>query len=163
MQRYSLFIVILLSLVSSPLLAGDFDWINSLSISASKNDSGYRTRLALRFHLGDAELKTVIRDSGGRADAYMVLRLAEISKQPRAQVIRQYRRYKGKSWGKLAKSLGIKPGSREFHALKRGHDLGDWNRRNDKKSTPKHKERSGMSKHGSNKGPSHHGNNKRPF
>ena len=33
----------------------------------------------------------------------------------------------GKGWGNLAKTLGIKPGSREFHALKRGHDLYDEN------------------------------------
>jgi hypothetical protein len=27
---------------------------------------------------------------------------------------------KGKGWGVIAKNLGIKPGSAEFHALKRG-------------------------------------------
>lgn len=110
-------------------LAGDFDWLDSLTISANKNDGGFRTRLSARFHIGDAELKTVIRDSGGKADAYMVLRLAELSHQPREKVIKSYQRYrKSKAWGKLAKSLGIKPGSKEFHALKRGHDLGEWNR-----------------------------------
>jgi hypothetical protein len=40
-------------------------------------------------------------------------------------VIKQYRSDKGKGWGALAKSLGIKPGSAEFHALKNGHDLYD--------------------------------------
>jgi len=130
---FYLLLPILLSL-SSALFAGDFDWIDSLSISASKNDSGYRTRLGVRFHIGDAEVKAVIRDSGGKADAYMVLRLAELSHQPREKVIKSYRRYrKAKAWGKLAKSLGIKPGSKAFHELKRGHDLGDWN--NAKKET----------------------------
>jgi hypothetical protein len=37
----------------------------------------------------------------------------------------RYRKGKGKGWGELAKSLGIKPGSREFHALKRDDDLYD--------------------------------------
>jgi len=37
----------------------------------------------------------------------------------------KYKSDKGQGWGALAKSLGIKPGSREFHALKRGHDLYD--------------------------------------
>jgi hypothetical protein len=53
----------------------------------------------------------------------MVLRLAEMSRQPADHVIAQYRSGKGQGWGALAKSLGIKPGSQEFHALKRGHDL----------------------------------------
>ena len=59
------------------------------------------------------------------ADAYMALRLGEMSRQPTDYVIAKYKSSKGKGWGALAKSLGIKPGSREFHALKRGHDLYD--------------------------------------
>ena len=55
----------------------------------------------------------------------MVLRLGEMSRQPTDYVIRQYRSGKGKGWGALAKSLGIKPGSSEFHALKKGNDLYD--------------------------------------
>jgi len=35
----------------------------------------------------------------------------------------KYKKHKGNSWGALAKELGIKPGSEEFHALKGGHDL----------------------------------------
>jgi hypothetical protein len=31
-----------------------------------------------------------------------------------------YKQSKGKGWGVIAKELGIKPGSPEFHALKRG-------------------------------------------
>lgn len=108
-------------------MAGDFDWLDALSISATKNGDVYHTRLALRFHMGETEVKTVVRNSGGEADAYMVLRLAEISHQPREKVITAYKRYgKRKAWGRLAKSLGIKPGSRAFHNLKRGHDLGPW-------------------------------------
>jgi hypothetical protein len=57
------------------------------------------------------------------ADAYMVLRLGEMSGQPTDRVTERYRSSKGQGWGNLAKSLGIKPGSKEFHALKRGHDL----------------------------------------
>lgn len=114
---------ILFYLLSTSVFAGDFDWLKSLSLDARVDESGFSSRLALRFHLGDAKIKTVIRDVGGHADAYMVLRFAEISKQPVDTVIKEYRRNKGKGWGNLAKSLGIKPGSPAFHALKRGHDL----------------------------------------
>ena len=32
----------------------------------------------------------------------------------------EYRNNKGQGWGVIAKNLGIKPGSDEFHALKAG-------------------------------------------
>jgi hypothetical protein len=38
-------------------------------------------------------------------------------------VLREYKSSKGKGWGVIAKSLGIKPGSKEFHELKRSQDL----------------------------------------
>jgi hypothetical protein len=58
-----------------------------------------------------------------------MLRLGEMSGRPTGYVVEKYRNNKGKGWGALAKSLGIKPGSEEFHALKRGQDLhGDNNR-----------------------------------
>jgi len=55
----------------------------------------------------------------------MVCRLGEMSKRPTSSIIEKYKASKGKGWGGVAKSLGIKPGSKEFHALKGGHDLYD--------------------------------------
>jgi hypothetical protein len=115
------FMIILL--VSSAALAGDFDWIQNLNIRAEADPSGFRAQLATRFKIGNAEINTVISNVEKPADAYMVLRLGEMSHQPTDYVIKQYRSGKGQGWGVLAKSLGIKPGSKEFHALKRGHDL----------------------------------------
>ena len=66
---------------------------------------------------------TVLSNVEKPADAYIVLRLGEMSRQPTDYVIKKYKSGMGKGWGALAKSLGIKPGSKEFHALKRGHDL----------------------------------------
>jgi hypothetical protein len=111
--------------IFSVAVAGDFDWLNDLSIKAQADPSKFRTRLAVRFNLGDIQIKAVLSNVEKPADAYIVLRLGEISRQPTDYVIAKYRSSKGKGWGALAKSLGIKPGSREFHALKRGHDLYD--------------------------------------
>lgn len=112
-------------LVSSEAVAGDFDWIKDLNIKAEADSSGFRARLAARFKIGNAEVKAVISNVEKPADAYMVLRLGEMSNQPTEKVIERYKSGKGKGWGVLAKSLGIKPGSKEFHALKRNHDLYD--------------------------------------
>ena len=50
----------------------------------------------------------------------MTFQLGEVAhKQPEA-VLKTYKVSKSKGWGAIAKELGIKPGSAEFHALKRG-------------------------------------------
>ncbi len=112
-----------LLLVSSSALAGDFDWLQNLNVRAEADPSGFKAQLATRFKIGNAEVNAVIGNVARPADAYMVLRIAEMSHHPTDQVIARYRSGRGQGWGALAKSLGIKPGSREFHALKQGHDL----------------------------------------
>ena len=117
---------------SSVAGAGDFDWMRDFNIRAEVDPSGFRARLAARFQVGDAQIRAVLSNVEKPADAYMALRLGEMSGRPTAQVVEQYRAHKGKGWGALAKSLGIKPGSKEFHALKRGQDLYDDNHRGKK-------------------------------
>ena len=117
-----IFLAVLLS-ISSVAIAGDFDWIKDLNIQAQADPSGFRAQLGARFKIGDAEVNAVLSSVEYPGDAYMVLRLGEMSRHPTDYVIKEYRSGKGKGWGALAKSLGIKPGSAEFHALKNGHDL----------------------------------------
>jgi hypothetical protein len=119
---FFIFLMMLLC-ISSVAIAGDFDWIKDLNIQAQADPSGFRARLGARFKIGDVEIKTVLGNVECPGDAYMVLRLGEMSRHPTDYVLQQYRSGKGKGWGALAKSLGIKPGSEEFHALKNGHDL----------------------------------------
>ncbi|MEA3547064.1 MAG: hypothetical protein U9R66_05310 [Thermodesulfobacteriota bacterium] len=104
-------------------VAGDYYWARNLNMQAQADPSGFRARLATRFKIGDLQVKTVLSNFDRPADAYMMLRLGEMSGRPTHYVIDKYRSGKNKGWGALAKSLGIKPGSKEFHALKRGHDL----------------------------------------
>lgn len=112
-------------LFSSAAMAGDFGWINDLNIQAEADPSRFRARLATRFNIGDTQIKVVLSNVGKPAEAYMVFKLGEMSNQPAVVVIEKYKSGHGKGWGALAKSLGIKPGSKEFHALKQGHDLYD--------------------------------------
>ena len=107
--------------------AGDFGWMDSLNITAKADSSGFRVRLATRFHIGNAEVKAVIGDVSRPSDAYMIFRLSELSHRPVAEVMTVYRANRKKGWGVMARGLGIKPGSREFHALKRGHDMSNNN------------------------------------
>ena len=115
--------LLLVLLASLPAVAGDFDWMRDFNIKADADPSGFRAQLAARFKVGDAQISAVIGNVARPADAYMVYRLGEMSARPPEYVIEQYKSGKGKGWGVIAKSLGIKPGSKEFHALKNGHDL----------------------------------------
>jgi hypothetical protein len=121
--KMSFVILLELLLVSSAASAGDFDWIKGFNIKAEADPSGFRTSLEARFQVGDIAIRTVLGNAKNPADAYMLLRLGEMSNKPIGHVIEKYRAGKGKGWGVLAKSLGIKPGSKDFHILKQGQDL----------------------------------------
>lgn len=127
MKRFGILMILLFMQASIiPLAsAADFDWLNNLNITAETDSSGYRVRLATRFHIGDTEVRAVIGDVDRASDAYMIFRLGELAHRPVREVLTVYRANRKKGWGVMARKLGIKPGSREFHALKRGHDLGD--------------------------------------
>jgi hypothetical protein len=117
--------LMVLFLCSAIALAGDFEWMRGFNVEAGADQSGFRARLSARFQVGDAAINAAIGNTDNPADAYACLRLGEISHQPIERVISEYKKGKGKGWGNIAKSLGIKPGSSEFHALKQGHDLYD--------------------------------------
>ena len=134
--------LMMLLLVSSISVAGDFDWVKDFNIKANIDPSGFRARLATRFRIGNAKIEAVISNVEKPADAYIVFRLGEMSGQSTDNVVENYKIGKGKGWGALAKSLGIKPGSKEFHALKRGHDLYDSESKSKNKAKGKGKTKS---------------------
>lgn len=121
--RMVLVVSLMVLSIASAAAAADFEWLKDLNIKAQADPSGFKASLAARFKIGDAQITAVLSNVERPADAYMVLRLGEMSGQPTDRVTDRYRSAKGQGWGNLAKSLGIKPGSPEFHALKRGHDL----------------------------------------
>ena len=141
--------------------AGEYAWFEDLNVEAHADRSGFKARLAARFKIGDASVQAVIDQTGGRpADAYMVLRLGEMAHLPVETVLDRYHANNGRGWGVLAKNLGIKPGSREFHNLKRGHDLQGYARTNDSKAKNKgNSHKTGYSNKGKSKPGKGKGNN----
>lgn len=126
MNRFGpyLALIVAMSFMTSQVQARDFDWLEELNVSARSDGGSFRTSLSSRFRVGDAQVSAVIGDMRNPGDAYMVFRLGELSHQPIERVVDVYENNRGKGWGVIAKQLGIKPGSSEFHALKSGHDLG---------------------------------------
>jgi len=123
MTKIGLMVCAALVLLPLSLQAGDFGWMRDFDIRAQADPTGFRASLATRFNVGDAQIGLVLSNVARPADAYMVFRLGEMSARPADYVMEEYRSGKGRGWGNLAKSLGIKPGSKEFHELKAGRNL----------------------------------------
>ena len=136
---FLMFVTLIVLLAATFAGAADFDWTKNLSIRAEADPSGFRAQLSTRFDIGDAQVKVVLGNVDNPADAYMVLRLGVMSSRSVDYVLTKYRSNKNKGWGVLAKSLGIKPGSKEFHALKQGSDLGGSENKGGKKNKGKGK------------------------
>ena len=128
--KFLLFVSIALLAVSSTAIASDFGWTRDFNIQAKADPPGFRTRIATRFNLSDLQVIALRNIFASPADAYIMLRFGEmqgdlnkVSKEQGIEAVKKYRSNKDKGWDTLAKSLGLEPGSKEFLALKRDHDL----------------------------------------
>ena len=108
---------------SSSLLSADFDWMQNLNYSAVANKDAYKAKLSSRFHMAKAQIDFFMKGIRAPADVYMVLRLSELSGRFPESVMEKYQQKKREGWIKIAQSVGVKTDSKEFQALKKGHDL----------------------------------------
>ncbi|MBW2484388.1 MAG: hypothetical protein JRF05_03405 [Deltaproteobacteria bacterium] len=92
-----LFIVAICLFVFTPAaMANDFGWIEGFNIQAQSDPSGFKARLATRFKIGDVQIDALLSNVDGPADAYLMLRLGEMSGRPVDYVFEKYRHNKGK-------------------------------------------------------------------
>lgn len=96
--------------------------LGDLNIQAQgDNLSDFISSLSLSYKIPKIEIENLIfKIKMSPADAFMTVGLASIIKKPLGRVVKEYQANKGKGWGVIAKGLGIKPGSKEFKALKDG-------------------------------------------
>jgi hypothetical protein len=52
------------------------------------------------------------------AEVVLAADIAQVAQKPIDEVVTSYKKNKGKGWGVVAKEMGIKPGSPQFHELK---------------------------------------------
>lgn len=95
-------------------------FLSSLNVQARADMNGFAVKLGAQFGIPVPQVQTIIGTVETPADAFMVLQVGQMAGKQPETVVRTYNKEKGKGWGNIAKSLGIKPGSAEFHALKRG-------------------------------------------
>ncbi len=95
-------------------------FLQSLNVQARSDMGKYSVQLSAQFGVPQAQVTAIIGKVDSPADAFMCLQLGQMSRKSPETVVQVYQGNKGKGWGAIAKEMGIKPGSPEFHALKRG-------------------------------------------
>jgi hypothetical protein len=110
--------VIVMGFASSPAHADLDVFLRNLNVEARMDIGKYNVGLSAQFGVPVPQVDVIMQGVAEPADAFMVLQLGQMTGKPPEAVLGAYQKDKG--WGAIAKDLGIKPGSSEFHALKRG-------------------------------------------
>ncbi len=98
--------------------------LSTLNTTATLNFPEFRTEICVNYNVTEAKIDYLITNIKMEpADVYMTVELAVIAKMPVDRVAAVYQANRDKGWGRIAQELGIKPGSKEFKALK-GKALG---------------------------------------
>jgi hypothetical protein len=122
MKKNAITILILFIITSFAALAhADLEnFLGDLNAQAKDDPKGFGEKLGNQFGLALQKVHGIIDAVENPADAFMVLQLGQMTEEEPEKVLETYERNKGKGWGVIAKEMGIKPGSPEFHALKEG-------------------------------------------
>lgn len=94
--------------------------LKGLNEAVRKDVGSFAKKLSRYYHMPEATVDWLLDEVGMTpGDAYMAAKVSRLSNRSVEDVADAYRKNRGKGWGAIAKKLGIKPGSAEFHALKK--------------------------------------------
>jgi len=114
--------ILILMLSALPAWAGGLqDFLNHVNIQARTDLHHFTAKVSAQFGVPEAQVRVVLKQVSSPADAFMVFQLGQMANQQPETVMRVYQANRDRGWGVMAKQLGIRPGSPEFHALKRGN------------------------------------------
>jgi hypothetical protein len=95
-------------------------WLGDMNRYGSRYRDPFVDEL-VRYHGAPRDLiDDLLRRRWAPGDIYFACALAKLAGRPCRDVVGMWERDHGQGWGNIAKRLGIKPGSAEFHRLKRG-------------------------------------------
>lgn len=95
-------------------------FLDNLNAQAAADRHGVITSVGSHFGVPFSDVELIMGTTGSLADAFMILQIGRWTGLTRDWILGEYGTRKGQGWGVIAKNLGIKPGSAEFHALKNG-------------------------------------------
>ncbi|MBA4242195.1 MAG: hypothetical protein C0448_15830 [Sphingobacteriaceae bacterium] len=124
-KLYTLIAVCFAVLVNAQIVSfnprtGDLDMDNVLkdiNTKAQTDIKAFKDQVSTKFNLAKDKVQGLLNVMAP-GDVFMVAQTAEITHKPVETVADTYKKNKDKGWGAIAKELGIKPGSKEFHELK---------------------------------------------
>ena len=121
MHRILLALLVLVLVAAPGVASATLDsFLSSVNVQARADLPGFHAKVSAQFGVPVPQVQAVLHTVGSPANAFMVFQLGQMAHRPPETVVQTYQTHKGKGWGVIAKELGIKPGSREFHALKNG-------------------------------------------
>ncbi len=121
MKRMIMLLLTLTLMVPVASFAGGLeDFLSSVNVQARVDLPGFSVKVSNQFGVPLPQVQAVVQAVREPADAFMVFQLGQFARVPHDRVLEVYQPSRKKGWGAIAKELGIKPGSAEFHALKRG-------------------------------------------
>ncbi len=100
-------------------------WVDTWLGDMNRYGNRYRDPFVdelVRYHAAprDLVIELLTRRRWAPGDVYFACALANLSGHPCRHVVDLWERDHSQGWGAMARRLGIKPGSAEFHRLKRG-------------------------------------------
>lgn len=100
---------------------GDLEMDNLLTDihnEAIKDIKTFHNNVVSTFNLVGSKVDAALKILAP-GDVYMAAQLSASINKPFEEVVKTYEANKSKGWGAIAKEMGIKPGSPEFHAMKK--------------------------------------------
>lgn len=120
MKKILLCAIIILTCTVPAMADGLDNFLDNLNVQAGADREGYATQLGIHFSAPRSSVDHVLASVISLGDAFMIFQLGRMTGLSLDRIMGTYRGQKNKGWGAMAQDLGIKPGSAEFHALKRG-------------------------------------------
>lgn len=93
-------------------------FLKDINTEAKKDISTFTNNVVTKFNLIKSDVEKLLKDMLP-GDVYMAAQVASTIGKPVTEVSTAYNKNKEKGWGAIAKEMGIKPGSPEFHKLKK--------------------------------------------
>lgn len=92
--------------------------LSDVNENAKDNLEFFAKDVGQKFNIAKSLVDKVIKTMHP-GDIFMAAQLSSILNKPFEDILGSYDKNKGKGWGVIAKELGIKPGSPEFHKMKK--------------------------------------------
>jgi len=94
--------------------------LGNLNVEAKGDINNFVNTVSVTYDVPEKEVRQLLDQALEPADIYMCYLVGEVADKEVDEVVREFKKNGDKGWGVVARNLGIKPGSKEFHALKKG-------------------------------------------